>query len=208
MAVGLEAGGAASLVRRLRLLGATGGGERCDFCGAPLPAEHRHVLDLTDRQIRCACQPCHLLFLPEGAGAGRYRAVPMRIIAFPPGRSARWREALPGPVDLAFIFFHSAAARLVLCYPSPHGVTESTLILDPEVSAELERLLEADVEALLFVPGGATADCFLVPIDSCYELVGRLRRFARGLDSGLMQEEIERFVMHLRQTAKLWEGVG
>ena len=33
----------------------------------------------------------------------------------------------------------------------------------------------------------ATADtyqCFLVPIDSCYELIGRLRQVWRGFDGG------------------------
>ena len=31
---------------------------------------------------------------------------------------------------------------------------------------------------------GTTAECFLVPIDACYELVGELRRLWRGFDGG------------------------
>ena len=33
-------------------------------------------------------------------------------------------------------------------------------------------------------PRAATAECFLVPIDACYELVGQLRRLWRGFDGG------------------------
>jgi hypothetical protein len=41
--------------------------------------------------------------------------------------------------------------------------------------------LRPDVEALLLRRGG---DSYLVPIDVCYELVGRLRRLWRGFDGG------------------------
>ncbi|MDQ6838407.1 MAG: DUF5947 family protein, partial [Actinomycetota bacterium] len=57
--------------------------------------------------------------------------------------------------------------------------------------------LEADVEAFLVrVPRGpgsvgkagsgssAKPECYLVPIDACYDLVGRLRRLWRGFDGG------------------------
>jgi hypothetical protein len=46
--------------------------------------------------------------------------------------------------------------------------------------------LEPDVEAFLVRAdrnvGGA--ECFVVPIDVCYELVGRLRMLWRGFDGG------------------------
>jgi len=48
-------------------------------------------------------------------------------------------------------------------------------------------LLRADVEALLLrAPerGRAGFTCNLVPIDACYELVGRLRQLWRGFDGG------------------------
>ncbi|HEY3594055.1 MAG TPA: DUF5947 family protein, partial [Polyangiaceae bacterium] len=45
--------------------------------------------------------------------------------------------------------------------------------------------LEPDVESLL-VRGRAEGgfDCFLAPIDACYELVGRVRQTWRGFDGG------------------------
>ena len=36
--------------------------ERCELCGVPIAAEHRHVLELATRDVKCACRPCGLLF--------------------------------------------------------------------------------------------------------------------------------------------------
>ena len=44
-----------------------------------------------------------------------------------------------------------------------------------------------DTEALLIRgpgPDRQRADCHLVPVDACYELVGQLRRLWRGFDGG------------------------
>jgi len=61
--------------------------------------------------------------------------------------------------------------------------------------------LEPDVETLL-VHGRAEAggfDCFLAPIDACYELVGRVRRTWRGFHGGEeARREIDAFFAGLR----------
>jgi hypothetical protein len=47
--------------------------------------------------------------------------------------------------------------------------------------------MRPDVEALLVrTPGKGSGEvtCHLVPIDACYELVGRLRSIWRGFDGG------------------------
>jgi hypothetical protein len=49
--------------------------------------------------------------------------------------------------------------------------------------------LQPDVEAFLVRSaerreGTGVAECYLVPIDVCYELVGELRRLWRGFDGG------------------------
>ena len=75
-------------------------------------------------------------------------------------------------------------------YPGPAGVAESELGLAAwtdvlEANPEL-GVLSDDVEALL-VRGADhdhKAQCFLVPIDACYELAGRLRSVWRGFDGG------------------------
>ena len=51
------------LIGRLRALAGNGPApdpdvERCDLCGAGLPADHRHLLQIEERSIRCACEPC------------------------------------------------------------------------------------------------------------------------------------------------------
>ncbi len=46
--------------------------------------------------------------------------------------------------------------------------------------------MQPDVEALLVRSKSdqGASECFIVPIDACYELVGHLRRLWRGFDGG------------------------
>jgi hypothetical protein len=76
-------------------------------------------------------------------------------------------------------------------YPGPAGATESLLPVDAwqDVTGGHPTLgsIEPDVEAVLVRTehgGESGAECFLVPIDACYELVGHLRRLWRGFDGG------------------------
>jgi hypothetical protein len=128
--------------------------ERCELCGAPIEPEHRHVLDLRNRELMCACRACALLFDREAAGAGHYRLVGDRRLRVEDLEldDAMWEE-LRLPVDMAFFFHNSAEGRVMAYYPSPMGPTESQLEL--EAWRELERAnpilgtLTPDVEALL-----------------------------------------------------------
>ena len=147
----------------------------------------------------CACRPCYLVFAPQGAGGTRFRAVPDRYISFPEfSLSATQWDALQIPVGVAFFFMNSALDHVAAFYPSPAGATESLLSLDSwsEIVASNPDLetLQPDVEAFLVrsaarQPGSAQAgtgqaECYLVPIDVCYELVGELRRLWKGFDGG------------------------
>ena len=102
----------------------------------------------------CACRGCYLLFTPEGAGGGHFRAVPDRYLVVPDFRlsPAQW-DALQIPVSVAFFFVNSTLDRVAAFYPSPAGATESLLPLDTwdELVAAHPELatLEPDVEALL-----------------------------------------------------------
>jgi Family of unknown function (DUF5947) len=166
-------------------------GERCEMCGEGIGEEHQHVVDLESRSLLCTCRGCYLLFTADVA-ALRYRAVPDRYLSFP-GLSAgpaEW-EDLQIPVGLAFVFRNSVQHRTVAFYPGPAGATESELPLDawPRIVEADPRLggLRADVEALLVRRSdrdGAGLSAHLVPIDRCYELVGRLRTLWRGFDGG------------------------
>ncbi|WP_343240312.1 DUF5947 family protein [Streptomyces sp. SID14515] len=165
-------------------------GERCELCGEPLPEEHRHLVDTARRSLKCSCPPCHLLFTRPGAGQGRFRAVPDRYLTDPDFTldGEGWNR-LQIPVGLAFFFRNSALDRFAAFYPSPAGATESEL--DPATwdavigSTRLAGLLEDDVEALLLhAERDRPATCTLVPIDVCYELVGRMRLHWKGFDGG------------------------
>ncbi|MEU8690017.1 DUF5947 family protein [Streptomyces sp. NPDC048665] len=166
-------------------------GERCELCGEPLPAEHRHLVDTRLRSLKCVCPSCHLLLDRPGAGGGRFRAVPARYLVDPAFQlDEQDRARLQIPVGLAFFFRNSALDRLCAFYPSPAGATESEL--DPRTWDEvlghtrLTALLEPDVEALLVqrADGSGPGLCALVPVDVCYELVGRMRLHWKGFDGG------------------------
>ena len=170
-------------------------GQRCEMCSESIADPHQHVVNVAGRQLMCVCLGCYLLFTDSHA-ALRYRAVPDRYLSFPDfAFDRRTWEALQIPVGLAFFFRNSALDRTVAFYPGPDGATESELDLDAwnAISAAEPRvgLMEDDVEALLVrVPSDAEVaeagppECYLVPIDACYEFVGGLRTRWRGFDGG------------------------
>jgi Family of unknown function (DUF5947) len=165
-------------------------GERCEMCGEAIAQEHPHVVDLTSRALMCTCRPCMLLFDYQHAQL-RYRAVPNRYLSFPSVRiaPAMWDD-LQIPVGLVFLFRNSALERTVAFYPGPAGATESELPLgawDAVLAAHPTLgIALPDVEALLLQAPDQRGDgtVYLVPIDSCYELVGALRQVWRGFDGG------------------------
>jgi hypothetical protein len=179
--------------------------ERCEMCGAALPEEHGHVVNIDARSLLCTCRPCYLLFTPDGAAGGRFRAVPDRYrYARDLGISSADWDLLQIPVGMAFFFDSTPAGRTVCLYPSPGGATESELALD--AFDEIRRFLPfgddivADVEALILRRRSDGFECYLAPIDACYELVGRMRVGWRGFDGGQqVRDDIERFFADLRR---------
>ncbi len=103
------------------------GEERCDLCGKPLPADHRHLLHLDERHILCACESC----LALRGGDRELRPTGTRVV---------WLDdfELPDelwasfsiPIGLAFFMHSSASGGVVALYPSPAGATESELELE------------------------------------------------------------------------------
>jgi hypothetical protein len=188
-------------------------GERCEMCAEAIADEHQHVVNLEGRQLMCVCRGCYLLFTDVDADL-RYRAVPDRYLAFGDfALDRRAWEALQIPVGLAFFFHNSSIARTVAFYPGPAGATESELDLAAwnDIRAAEPRVdtIAADTEALLVrVPDDETASCraYLVPIDACYEFVGRLRMMWRGFDGGQdVRTYIEGFFETLDRRSKLVE---
>jgi hypothetical protein len=184
--------------------------EACEFCATAIPADHGHVADLDTSTLMCACRACYLLFTHSGAGQGwqagpeeedrpqrrigraRYRSIPDRYRSDPghPLTLAEW-NALEIPVGLAFFLRSSASGDTTAFYPSPAGATECRLDLEAweRIAADHPLVAAAapDVEAILISrgpPGQDGVDTFLIPIDACYELAGRMRLLWRGFDGG------------------------
>ena len=187
------------------------------MCAEPIADEHQHVVNVAARQLMCTCRGCYLLFTDPHAKL-RYRAVPDRYLTFSDFTLDRraW-EALQIPVGLAFFFHNSDMDKTVAFYPGPAGATESELDLDAwsSISGADSRLgmLADDVEALLVrVPDrdhadpelNAPAECYLVPIDACYEFVGRLRMLWRGFDGGYeVREFVDEFFERIKARSKV-----
>jgi hypothetical protein len=203
--------------------------EHCEFCATGIPSEHGHVADLEQSSLACACRACYLLFTqagrawddhppaspastsPEGVrrGSARYRSVPDRYLrdSSRPMSAMEWDE-LQIPVGLAF-FLNSSERGLGGFYPSPAGATECTLDL-----AAWERLAtaypllgaaEPDVEAVLLCRDShaSEAEYFIVPIDVCYELAGRMRMLWKGFDGGSeARASIDEFLTGVRKRAR------
>jgi Family of unknown function (DUF5947) len=161
--------------------------ERCELCGAPIGADHRHVLEPQKRELLCACRACALLF----DRGGRYRLVPLgrRRVDGLELTEEMWEE-LRLPVDIAFFVRSGAGDRAQAYYPSPMGATESLLTFDLEVL----HTLEPDVEALLVDRHKGAREHWIVPIDDCFRLVGLIRTHWQGLTGGRdVWAEIGRF---------------
>jgi Family of unknown function (DUF5947) len=193
-----------SLIARSRQP-AGGPEEACELCSEPIPAEHRHMLDLQRRQLLCACRACALLFDRREAGGGRYRLVPdrsRRVVDFDLD-DLRW-QALRIPVDMAFFFRSTPLERVVAFYPGPMGATESLLELtdweDLEERNPVLAAMEPDVEALLVNRANGAREHWIVPVDRAYGLVGLIRTRWKGLGGGdEVWTEIDRFFAALRE---------
>lgn len=182
------------------------------MCAAAIPAEHGHLADLERSSLLCACRACYLLFTHGQAGRGRYRTVPDRYLSDPerPMTAAEW-EALEVPVGLAFFLNSSTLGCVSGFYPSPAGVTECQLDLtawDTLAAAHpLLRAPEPDVEAALVSRTDNGIEHFLVPIDICYELAGRMRLHWRGFDGGAeARAAIAGFLDSVRSKARPFTG--
>lgn len=210
-----QGNGFAALARFLKSPSAkTTPGERCELCAAPLQGDHSHVVDVRARRLMCACRPCYLLFKPGGAAQGKYKAVPDRCLHLTGFTltEAQW-EALQIPIGLAFFFVNGESGKTAAFYPSPAGATESLLPLatwEEVVAANPELFgLQPDVEAILVRrTREGPQECFLVPIDACYELVGIIRAYWKGFDGGQKAwQEIDRFFERLRAKSCSSQGL-
>jgi len=173
--------------------------ERCDICGREVPGEHRHLLELEERRILCACESCFAL----RAGEPSLRPTGTRVVRLDGFRlpDELWAE-FRIPIGLAFLFLSSATGGVAAFYPSPAGATESELDLgawDELVSANPALAsLEPDAEALVVNRLAEPAQFLIAPIDRCYALVGLVRLRWEGINGGQrLREAIAEFLESL-----------
>ena len=163
--------------------------ERCELCSETIAPQHRHLLELSNHTVLCACNACSLLFGRDGAAGGKYRLLPQRYLFLPDFHMTeeQW-DALMIPVNMVYIFRNTTVGRVTAFYPGPAGATESLLNLENwEVLAANNPILnnlEPDVEALLINRVKHANQYYIVPIDACYQLVGMIRLSWRGLSGG------------------------
>lgn len=189
--------------------------ERCELCSAGVAQEHPHLVEVTTRQIVCACDACATLF--DGRADGRYRRVARRARLLADFRltDAQWEHLLI-PINMAFFFHSSVEGRVIPLYPSPAGAVESLLPLDAWIEIVQENPilteLQPDIEALLVNRIGqardlSEAEYYIAPIDACYKLVGLIRAHWKGLSGGSeVWIEIARFFSELRSRADVVGG--
>jgi Family of unknown function (DUF5947) len=177
--------------------------ERCDLCRTTVPSDHRHMLNLYERQIVCVCESCWAL----RSGDAEFR---------PTGNRTLWLEdfRLPEeiwaqfriPIGLAFFMYSSVTDCVVALYPSPAGATESELHFETwsrlaEMNPVLNEL-EHDAEALIVNRMGDPPAYAIAPIDRCYMLVGLVKSAWEGISGGAAVEQaIERYFAELRAEA-------
>lgn len=179
-------------------------GERCDLCGTSLPEDHRHLLQLEERRIDCACEACFAL----RSGDPEYRPTGTRVV---------WLDGLELsdelwasfqiPIGLAFIMRSSGVDRVAALYPSPAGATECELYLESwnELCAANPVLedLETDGEALIVNRLAEPPQYAIAPIDDCYRLVGLVKTRWEGISGGAgLERAIAGFFDDLRARAE------
>jgi hypothetical protein len=166
------------------------------------------------RRLLCACGPCAVLFADQATA--RYKRVPRRVRVLDDFRitDAQW-DGLRLPIQLAFFYYSTPAARVTACYPSPAGATESLLELeswnDIVAANPVLATMEPDVEMLLAnrvgpARGSGPAEYFLAPADQCFRLVGLIRTRWKGLSGGVdVWNDISAFFAELRSEAGMRE---
>ena len=177
--------------------------ERCDLCETTVPPDHRHMLNLYERQIVCVCESCWALrsgdaeFSPTGT-----RTLWLEDFRLPEELWAQFRI----PIGLAFFMYSSVTECIVAMYPSPAGATESELHFETwnrlTGMNPVLRELQADTEALIVNRMADPPEFAIAPIDRCYMLVGLVKASWEGISGGTaMEEAIQGYFDQLRSVA-------
>ncbi len=177
--------------------------ERCGFCGTVLSPDHRHLVDLPAMKFICSCEMCMII----NGENGRFTPLPQRCVQLNNFNmsDALWSDFLI-PVNMAFFVKSEIKKGTVAYYPAPTGATESKLKMEAwnnlmEINPILTDMAP-DLEALLVNRLGDEGQYYLVPIDSCYKLIGMIRMAWKGIFGGKeVNDIINQFFNDLKEKA-------
>jgi len=204
----------AELVARMRTIARAGAAsqtgaapattqERCDLCHTTVPEDHRHMLHLVERRIVCTCEACWALY----SGNPEYRPTGSRTLFLDGFQcDAELWGAFQIPIGLAFFMRSTVTGGLVAFYPSPAGATESELSLEAwdalvARNPALEEL-DVDAEALVVNRTSEPPQYAILPIDTCYALVGLVKSRWEGISGGgAIEQAVPEFFAELRARA-------
>jgi hypothetical protein len=177
--------------------------ERCDLCHTTVPEDHRHMLHLVERRIVCTCEACWALY----SGNPEYRPTGSRTLFLDGFQcdTELW-GALQIPIGLAFFMRSTVTGGVVAFYPSPAGATESELSLEAwaalVTSNPVLEQLDADAEALVVNRMSEPPQYAILPIDTCYALVGLVKSRWEGISGGgAIEQAVPEFLAALRASA-------
>jgi hypothetical protein len=112
------------------------------------------------------------------------------------------------PVGIVGIVYRAESSHPVAYYPGPAGLTEArfeledwSMLLDSNPSL---REIEPDVEVLLINHMDSAYEHYIVPLDLCYQLAGRLRLSWKGFSGGQeAHQALAEFFAELRKRASI-----
>lgn len=173
---------------------------RCDLCGTSMSEDHRHLLQLDERRIVCACESCWAL----RSGDAEFRPTGTRVLwlsdgfALPDDLWARLR------IPIGLVFFLRTQGGVVAFYPSPAGATESEIDAGAwaalvEANPVLDEL-EPEAEVLIVNRLATPPEAAIAPTDKGYELVGLVKASWEGISGGsAIEVAIRSFFERLRE---------
>ena len=136
---------------------------------------------------------------------GIYKPLPQRFLHLEDFKMSDhlWSDFLI-PVNMAFFVVSSSRNGAVAYYPAPTGATESKLKMEPwNQLVQLNPLLNdltPDLEALLVNRLDTSGQYYIVPIDSCYKLIGMIRIAWKGIFGGKeVNDIITQFFSELKE---------
>ena len=159
---------------------------------APSAAEHRHLVDIAERSLRCSCVavrapvPAAGAALSRGArslaarpGASRSTSAPGRRCRSRCGwRSSSVSRAAPAEPALGGVLSRARRRHRVDARRSTPGRSWPPRCRSRPPSSPTSRRCSSPATAT------AASTAMLVPVAACYELVGRVKRCWRGFDGG------------------------